>query len=402
MFSEGYTAAAVSKFEEVNKIGINIYYIGPDGPEQTEIKYVSIYSAIENFSPMINLGYLESTEPVEGGVKFISHFIIIQKLNLIITKAYETNPHSILICPLCFTYILDKKYLPKHYKQYHSGDSKKPEIILPKPYKAFIKFDLNNVNHFKKTEVYPFVCYADFEANNEKIKIAVNNKEQEAIRQYPNSYAIYCPDLLKLSNKHDRVSTEVAYKYYIHEDLEKLMKKFVEDLYYLHNMQCNKLQGHPKMKPLTPEQQKKHEEAPKCEKCGKEFGSKVPSKKDPNKFNTVIKVKHHDHKTGNFVGTWCQSCNWNEAQRSFKTTIIIHNCRGYDSHFIIRYAIKVINEKLNSNSIEKSIPQFSVAKSKEKFSCIEYGPFRFIDFIFTYLFLRKSSRIHEENRINLY
>jgi hypothetical protein len=81
------------------------------------------------------------------------------------------------------------------------------------------------------------------------------------------------------------------------------MKKFVEDLYYLHNMHCNKLQGHPKMKPLTPEQQKKHEEATKCEKCGKEFGSKVPSKKDPNKFNTVIKVRHHDHKTGNFVGT---------------------------------------------------------------------------------------------------
>jgi hypothetical protein len=65
MFTQGYTPAALSKFEEVNKIGINIYYLGPDGPEQTEIKYVSIYSATENFSPMINLGYLKSKEPVE-------------------------------------------------------------------------------------------------------------------------------------------------------------------------------------------------------------------------------------------------------------------------------------------------------------------------------------------------
>jgi hypothetical protein len=308
------------------------------------------------------------------------------------------NYNTAIVCPQCLTYISNKEYLPKHYSQYHAGDLKKPQIILPKPDKAFIKYDLNNPNHFKKTEVYPFVCFCDFEATN---KVIIENGT-EIITQIPNSYAIYSPDLLKLPNKYDRVSKDKAYNFYIHEDPEELMKKFVEDLYSLYNIHCNKLQGHPNMKPLTPEQQKKHEEATKCEKCGKEFGSKVPSKKDPSKSNTVIKVRHHDHKTGNFVGSWCQSCNWNEAQRSFKTTIIIHNCRGYDSHFIIRYAIKVINEKLNSNSIEKSIPQFSVAKSKEKFSCIEYGPFRFIDFIFTYLFLRKSSRIHEENRINLY
>jgi hypothetical protein len=287
MFSEGYTPAALSKFEEVNKVGINIYKLSKKGPEKTELKYITIYTAVENFSPMINLGFLKAKVPVEGGVKFITHFVLIQKVHLIFNKAYQMNHNTAIVCPQCVTYISNKEYLPKHYSQYRAGDLRKPQIILPKPDKAFIKYDLNNPKHFKKTEVYPFVCFCDFEATNK----VITENGTEIITQVPNSYAIYSPDLLKLPNKHDRVSRDKAYKFYMHEDPEELMKKFVEDLYSLHNIHCNKLQGHPNMKPLTPEQQKKHEKATKCEKCGKEFGSKIPRKKDPSKSNTVIKVQ---------------------------------------------------------------------------------------------------------------
>jgi hypothetical protein len=57
------------------------------------------------------------------------------------------NHNSAIVCPQCFTYISNKEYLPKHYSQYHAGDLRKPQIILPKPDKAFIKYDLNKKQH---------------------------------------------------------------------------------------------------------------------------------------------------------------------------------------------------------------------------------------------------------------
>jgi hypothetical protein len=46
-----YEPGELAEFEKRNKIAINIYYIGPDGPEQTEIKYLSIYTHDQSITP---------------------------------------------------------------------------------------------------------------------------------------------------------------------------------------------------------------------------------------------------------------------------------------------------------------------------------------------------------------
>jgi hypothetical protein len=43
MFKDGITAETLRFFEEISKIGINIFYIDERGPEYTKHYYVSIY-----------------------------------------------------------------------------------------------------------------------------------------------------------------------------------------------------------------------------------------------------------------------------------------------------------------------------------------------------------------------
>jgi hypothetical protein len=71
-----YEAGELVEFEKRNKIAINIFYLGPDGPEQTEIKYLSIYTHDQSITP-INLGYITSKDQ-QGNP--ISHFVIIKKV----------------------------------------------------------------------------------------------------------------------------------------------------------------------------------------------------------------------------------------------------------------------------------------------------------------------------------
>jgi hypothetical protein len=54
----------IAKFEEANKISITIVYIGPDGPHQTNLMYVSIYEDNPSFpnADRITLGYLKQLE----------------------------------------------------------------------------------------------------------------------------------------------------------------------------------------------------------------------------------------------------------------------------------------------------------------------------------------------------
>ena len=53
-----------------------------------------------------------------------------------------------------------------------------------------------------------------------------------------------------------------------------------------------------------------------------------------NLLKKIKKVKHHDHITGNFISTLCNSCN---LKYTYKTMIpvYIHNLKGYDAYLFI-------------------------------------------------------------------
>jgi hypothetical protein len=46
------------------------------------------------------------------------------------------------------------------------------------------------------------------------------------------------------------------------------------------------------------------------------------------------KVRHHNHRTGNFIGALCNSCNLHirSTESDFFTPVIFHNLKNYDAH----------------------------------------------------------------------
>jgi hypothetical protein len=80
IFSKGYTVPALAFFEEKYKISLNIYEIGRNGPEETQVYYNSIYNDDFDFPDVkkINLGVLREGENV--------HFVLIKKLQVLFGK----------------------------------------------------------------------------------------------------------------------------------------------------------------------------------------------------------------------------------------------------------------------------------------------------------------------------
>jgi hypothetical protein len=106
----------------------------------------------------------------------------------------------------------------------------------------------------------------------------------------------------------------------------------------------------------------------KCENCGLEFARRVDG-------TYVEKVRHHDHKTNQFIGAWCSQCNIRNNNRYFKTIVVFHNFSGYDGHFIIKYATKFMHDdQLYSYNSQKII-----FKSSQKIKHFQYSKFIFID-----------------------
>jgi hypothetical protein len=140
LFRDGITCEALRAFEQSTKIGINIYYIDPHGPEYTRQEYVSIYNDDPKYDPLINLGYMEEGEK--------SHFVLITKLNCIVSEKYYI--HKKLVCTPCNTTFSRIEALLNHEKLYHSN-VQLPVIKLPTSDKAYINFDLTRESDLKKT-----------------------------------------------------------------------------------------------------------------------------------------------------------------------------------------------------------------------------------------------------------
>jgi hypothetical protein len=139
MFNDGITIDALNTFEEINKIGINVFSIGKHGHHETTTLYLSIYINQEH-SPMINLDVLEDGQD--------AHFVIITKLNCVLSEKYDSDTR--VVCYRCLTSFSRLDALANHIRKFHTNASV-PIIKLPKPEKAFISFSMDNPRDFKKT-----------------------------------------------------------------------------------------------------------------------------------------------------------------------------------------------------------------------------------------------------------
>ena len=77
---------------------------------------------------------------------------------------------------------------------------------------------------------------------------------------------------------------------------------------------------------LTAEQRTRHEAATHCECCGRGFDTNNPR---------AVKVCHHRHGTGEFLGSFCSSCNGHIVQPRC-VPVVLHNGGNYDFKFLLR------------------------------------------------------------------
>jgi hypothetical protein len=293
------------------------------------------------------------------------HFVLVKKLSTIISEAYHKSNGHIKMCRDCGLVCSTTEQLLSHYKKEHrDGFEKKQEIILPDYEFSWVNFDMMREADFRKTLRYYFVCYADFECSNVPVQDPSSKRTKVLMKQIPNSFMVFCPDLLYLAD--NRMMNEDSYlKKFCSDDPYEVVKEFIQALEIIRKSCVFRFSSHPKVPKLTKEEQKKYNEATACEKCKQPF-----DKKDRPK------VRHHDHVTGKYIGAWCRRCNFKEGMKDFKLVVFFHNLRGYDSHMIIRYGLQEIAEMHKQYGLDK---QFIIGKSAEKLSSFQFGKFIFRD-----------------------
>ena len=119
---------------------------------------------------------------------------------------------------------------------------------------------------------------------------------------------------------------------------------------------------------MTQEDWNKFYNADTCYMCHESF----PKKK--NKDGKVVADKHrdHDHYTGEFRGAACRKCNLQHRPDDY-LVVVVHNLKGYDSHFFVHEAARLAKELDMQNDIS------AIPLSNEKFMSFTFGHLKFID-----------------------
>jgi hypothetical protein len=142
---------------------------------------------------------------------------------------------------------------------------KKQVLKLPKEEESWIRFNIDRNPDFSKTLRYFFVCYADFESSNISSLEMKMGKTRILTRQIPNSYMVFCPDLLFLEDER-RLTKDTYMKKFQNDDPYLVLAKFIDDLETIRKTCIFRWQSHPRLPKLTKEEQEKYDAATQCVK----------------------------------------------------------------------------------------------------------------------------------------
>jgi len=115
---------------------------------------------------------------------------------------------------------------------------------------------------------------------------------------------------------------------------------------------------------MTEKDEENFRKAEKCWICQQKFETNE-SLDAPQKH---MKVRDHDHLTGEFRGAAHEDCNIKLNYKNYKIPVFFHNGSGFDFHFIFKYVIE------GYNNFKRLI-----AKSMEKITSFELKGFKFMD-----------------------
>jgi hypothetical protein len=182
--------------------------------------YCSIYNGESNIEKKVDLGILR------GDNEEAVHFVLVKKFSTIFTKANATCRH-VKMCQDCGIVYSTTEQLCRHYKEDHKDETMEKQIlVLPSREDAWVYFNMECRSDFYKTLRYFFVCYADFECSNVPVQDPSSKKTKILMKQIPNSFMVFCPDLIYLTD-HRTLSQESYLKSFHSDDPYEVVKEFI-------------------------------------------------------------------------------------------------------------------------------------------------------------------------------
>ena len=245
----------------------------------------------------------------------------------------------------------------------------------------------------------PFVIYADFEAITEKIDSCVPPDGKSYTSTYQSHKA--CGYGYKLVCRYDNKYSKPVEIYRGGDAIDKFiviqMMNEVKD--------CKRIVREHFQKPLvmTFGNLRDFQNATKCHICEKIF---KPEDDD--------KVIDHCHITGKYRGAAHSDCNleWAISAENLKITVVFHNLKGYDCHFIMQKLGKLINEDVvydivkfkdengNIQESKRSLNISVIASTFEKYMGFRLG--KHLTFIDSFSFMSQSLDRLSSNLSNLF
>jgi hypothetical protein len=291
----------IIKYEELNKICINIYVIRDN-------LFYPEYKSEFKFEEKINLLLLEEDDK--------KHFVFIKSLSRIRNHLSNDKSHKKYDCDNCFAKSFkSQELLDEHLKL--CLNNKRCKVELPKEGENNMKFIHEN-NEFK----HPFDIQADFEST----LLKVNKRDDEGKTEEEKStyaYQKHIPNSFGL--KYNCIHKKHSEALYLYNNKEPkiVIKKWVEELERLAKKSYDLLQINKTNIIMSDDEKNKHSLNINCENCKCEYD-------ESNK-----KIKHHNHITGDFISSLCNKCNLKFQYKRF-LPVYLHNLKGYDSHLFIR------------------------------------------------------------------
>jgi len=244
-----------------------------------------------------------------------SHYNLIQRFGSLMHNfsKHKDTKHFCMRCLHCFS---SKNLLEKHQGDCFLINGTQAITMPAEGSKIYFK------NHHKMQPV-PFVIYADFEAITEKIDTCQPPNQKSYATTYQSHRA--CGFGYKVVCHYDQSYSKPVEIYRGEDAAERFIQKMFEEV-----RSCQSVMRENFNKPLkmTPENERDFQNSTSCYICGRKYKNG-----DENK-----PVRDHCHITGKYRGSAHNDCNLKLRldSESIKISVIFHNLKGYDSHFIMQ------------------------------------------------------------------
>ena len=298
------TFHVIKKIEEQNKIRINIYEYKEENKKND---VVPIYHSKMDYENCMNLLVICDK------TKKKYHYVYIKNLNGLLRSNFKHVGTK--FCENCMkSFSTQKAFNSINHKCNHKYDqSELPKNmaivdnkLLKCPLDMYVKpFNLKHTIHL------PFVMYCDFESI---LKKTENEKYHDKVQHELSSYCynLVCRERPVFNR----------FKLYRGDGNESVIDHFLTEIKNVldHIKQCKK--KFYSLPALNNEEMVRHKKLKRCEICDVKFDKDIK------------RVQHHNHISGDYIGTVCQSCN-SKIRTDTTLYIVFHYLKGYDIHYII-------------------------------------------------------------------